>query len=303
MSAPVFENIYGAPPAELIGDCAGARQFSPLFPGASDLAEVAAGTLNGLALLAPSGTIERRYAIAQALRAVAPGAPLSVLALKDKGGSRLGGDLALLGAACEETARRHYRICALRGGGDERAIDAALRGGEPRFLSQIALWSQPGVFSWDRIDPGSALLINHMPSFSGAGADFGCGLGVLARAALASSTISLLTLLDIDRRAIAMARRNIVDPRVRFLWADARLEKLAGLDFIIMNPPFHDGGIESQALGQTFIACAAASLRAGGALWLTANRHLPYEAILRQHFRRVSLEAEAGGFKIFQAAK
>ena len=37
-----------------------------------------------MAILAPPGTIERRYVTALALRALAPGAPLTVLALQDK---------------------------------------------------------------------------------------------------------------------------------------------------------------------------------------------------------------------------
>ena len=38
--------------------------------------------------------------------------------------------------------------------------------------------SQPGIFSWDRIDDGSALLAAHLPDdFAGTVADFGCGWG------------------------------------------------------------------------------------------------------------------------------
>ena len=36
-----FENVYGAPPDDLVGGYAGATQFSPLFPGAQSLDEVA----------------------------------------------------------------------------------------------------------------------------------------------------------------------------------------------------------------------------------------------------------------------
>ena len=101
-----------------------------------------------------------------------------------------------------------------------------------------------------------------------------------------------------------MARRNIDDPRVEFLWADTLAPSaLTGLDFVVMNPPFHEGAIENQALGQSFIKRAHAVLRTGGSCWLTANRHLPYEAILTPLFRRVTLIAESGGYKIYQAQK
>ncbi len=303
MSAAACENVYGAPAEDFVGACGGARQFSPLVPGASRLEDVAPGSLTGFAMFAPPGTTERRRALALAIRALAPGASLIVHAPKAKGGSRLGADLERLGCAFQESSRRHNRICTAHGPGDAAAIAAAIADGEPRFLDGLGLWSQPGVFSWDRVDPGSALLLASMPPLSGRGADFGCGLGVLARAVLAAPKVASLTLLDIDRRAVDMARRNVDDPRAQFVWADARAFDLTGLDFVVMNPPFHDGGTEDRALGQTFIRRAAGALRNGGTLWLTANRHLPYEEVLKPLFRSVTPLAAEKGYKIYRAQK
>ncbi len=302
-----FDNVYGTLPDDLVTVAADAVQFSPLMPGAQCLDDIASESLNGLALLAPSGAIERRYAIAQALRALRPGARLVVLAPKNKGGSRIAQDLQALGCTFEEAARRHHRICTTTSAGDDTAITAALAAGKAQFVQDIGLWSQPGVFSWNRIDPGSALLLAHLPPLAGRGADFGCGIGVLSRVALTSTKVTHLTLIDIDRRAIAMATRNIepIDKdRITLQWADARtLSLLSGLDFVVMNPPFHEGSTENRALGQHFIQCAARALRAGGVCWLTANRHLPYEAILKPLFRRVTLVVEADGYKVYQAQK
>jgi 16S rRNA (guanine1207-N2)-methyltransferase len=310
MVEAVFDNVYGTPPEDLVAVRADARQFSPLMPGAQcldDLAQVSKASLNGLALLAPAGAIERRYVIAQALRALRPGARLVVLAPKNKGGSRIAQDLQALGCTFEETARRHHRVCTTVSPGDESAITAALAAGKAQFVEGIGLWSQPGVFSWDRIDPGSALLLAHLPVLAGRGADLGCGIGVLTRAVLASPQVTHLTPIDIDRRAIAMATRNlpnIDEGRVALQWADARtFTPLSGLDFVVMNPPFHEGSTENQALGQRFIQRAALALRAGGVCWLTANRHLPYEAILKPLFRRITLIVEADGYKVYQAHK
>jgi 16S rRNA (guanine1207-N2)-methyltransferase len=109
--------------------------------------------------------------------------------------------------------------------------------------------------------------------------------------------------MDIDRRAVDCAQRNVTDPRAAFAWADVRREGLAGLDFVVMNPPFHDGGAEDKALGQAFIRAAHGGLRDGGVLWLVANRHLPYEAVLGELFGKVAMKAETGGFKVFEARR
>ena len=54
----------------------------------------------------------------------------------------------------------------------------------------------------------------------------------------------------------------------------AMVEGVEGLDFVVMNPPFHDGGAEDKALGVAFIEAAARMLARRGACWLVANRHL-----------------------------
>jgi 16S rRNA (guanine1207-N2)-methyltransferase len=301
----VRSGVYGAPPPELAAVPPQAIQFSPLQPGGAALEAEAPGSLSALTMLAPPGTAERRYALAAALRALAPGAPLAALAPKDKGGSRLGAELAAFGCAVEERAKRHHRICAVARPMVLTGIEAALEGGAPRFVDALGLWSQPGVFSWNRRDPGSALLAESFPPLAGRGADLGCGLGALSIAALASPKIAELSLVDIDRRAIEAARRNIDDGRARFFWADARREdaELGALDFVVMNPPFHDGGAEDQSLGKALILRAAKLLRKGGALWLVANRHLPYEAALKPLFRQVEPKIEAGGYKVLEALK
>ncbi|WP_224007489.1 class I SAM-dependent methyltransferase [Aureimonas sp. SA4125] len=285
-------------------------QFSPLVPGAAALEALSPGSLAAMTILAPPGTVERRYVIALALKALGPGAALTVLALKDKGGSRIAKELAAFGCDAGETSRKHFRICeTLRPETFDREgrefIATAIEAGAPRLVPELGLWTQPGIFSFDRLDPGSALLLDHLPAFSGRGADLGCGIGVLSAAVLRSPKVTALALVDIDRRAVEAARRNVGDARASLRWADVRTAELglAGLDFVVMNPPFHDAGIEDRGLGQGFIRQAATMLRPGGFLWLTANRHLPYEDILKPLFKLVTKRAEDGGYKIFEARK
>lgn len=296
---------YGYIPRDLAEVASGSVQTSPLVPGSASLADLAPASCASFMLHAPASTIERRHVMALALRALVPGGPLTVLAAKDKGGTRLAGELEAFGCGVNESHKRHHRIVVTTRPDQPTGLDDAIVAGQPRELPDVGLWSQPGLFNWDRIDPGSQLLLDHLPPMSGRGADLGCGLGVLARAVIAHGLCRAMTLIDIDARALAMARLNVPGDIVTTLWTDVRSANNLpnGLDFVVTNPPFHDGGEEDRALGQAFIQKAAAMLRPGGVLWLTANRHLPYEATIVPLFGTVEQVAQAKGFKIYSAQK
>lgn len=309
MNPDLSFGLFGAPAPDLAERPAGAVQMSPLVPGSIALEDVSPASLGGFVMAAPPGTLERRYALALAMRALRPGAPLSALAPKTKGGNRIARELESFGCRVETTSRRHQRICrtarpsALHKDA-EAQIEAAIAAGGPRLVEELSLWSQPGVFSWDRLDPGTALLLSVLPPFAGRGADLGCGIGIIARAVLAGAAVTQVELVDIDRRAIAAARRNVVDPRARFHWADVRgLVDIGDLDFVVMNPPFHDGGLEDRALGEAFVRQCHRVLKEGGTAWLVANLHLPYESVMSAAFSQVALQAERDGFKVYEARK
>ena len=298
----------GNPPRELANLPASVRQFSPLLPGAESLELLAPSSLEEITLLAPPGTIERRYVLAQALRALAPEGRFIAMAPKDKGGSRIAKELREFGCEFEEDARHHFRICAGRKPNVLLpSIETALAEGAPRFSEELGAWTQPGIFSWDRVDPGSTLLLENLPPFHGRGADLGCGNGFLSKALLKNSKVTHLTLVDVDRRATELAQKNLEADaaRITVLWRDMRTAELeiSNLDFVVTNPPFHDAGMEDQSLGQEFLRRASTLLKKGGACWIVANRHLPYEAVLRPLFSQVRSVAEANGFKVIEAIR
>ncbi len=297
--------VYGQPVPGLVDIAANVLQVSPLFPGSADFAELPDASVDETIILAPGGTLERDYVLAQALRVLKPGGGLLAFAPKDKGGSRLRKALESFGCDVTEDARRHHRFCHVTRPEALHGLDVAIAAGAPRIVADLGVWSQPGVFSWDRLDPGSARLIELLPQLSGKGADLGCGVGLLAIAVLASRPVTALTCVDIDRRAVACAQHNLTDTRTTVRWADVRRlgEDLTGLDFVVMNPPFHDGGAEDRSLGVAFVQSAARMLRRGGVCWLVANRHLPYEAALTAAFATVAVHADAGGYKIIEARK
>ncbi|QQA42487.1 class I SAM-dependent methyltransferase [Pelagovum pacificum] len=166
-------------------------------------------------------------------------------------------------------------------------------------------YTAPGVFSDGAIDAGSRLLAEALPDkLPRRMADLGAGWGYLSSRALEKTGIDSIDLIEAEAVALDCARLNVTDPRASFLWEDATtFTPKEAYDGILCNPPFHTGRAPDSALGQAFIATAARALTSRGQLWLVANRHLPYEAALRESFAEV---AETGGdnrYKIFHASR
>ena len=134
-------------------------------------------------------------------------------------------------------------------------------------------------------------------------ADFGAGWGFLSRAILAQDSVKELDLIEAEADALECAKRNITDPRARFFWADATTFKPAKLwECVVMNPPFHVGRDADAGLGMAFIKAAHRGLTPSGSLLLVANRHLPYEPLLRQLFKQVEEIGGDSAFRLFRAA-
>lgn len=178
---------------------------------------------------------------------------------------------------------------------DWRATDGSLV--EGRFRTG------PGVFSADGVDPGSALLADALPkSLKGHVVDLGAGWGYLADAILSRDGVEAVSLVEADYAALEAARQNISDPRASFHWADGRdFQPKTPADHVVSNPPFHTGRKADASLGQAFIRQAAAILKPKGALWLVANRHLPYETVLKDAFAETRVLAETPSYKLFHA--
>jgi 16S rRNA (guanine1207-N2)-methyltransferase len=176
--------------------------------------------------------------------------------------------------------------------------------------------AQAGLFGWQKIDKGSKLLAEILDhenmALKGRGADFGCGYGYLTDNILQQEhhEITSMSLLDHDLRALNAAEVNLSvleleEGMVELIWRDlsAPVKAPKKLDFIVMNPPFHEGKKGVPTLGMQFIKNAADNLKKGGRLIMVANIHLPYEYILREEFECVEEIVIEGGFKIIEAVK
>jgi 16S rRNA (guanine1207-N2)-methyltransferase len=295
--------LYGDILESLVAKPVDGLQVSPVHPGSVPLEALKPATFDGLIMRAPANTVERRHEIAHALRALKLGAPICIYAPKDRGGTRLAKELEGFGVQVRDQPKHHHRIVTGRRPEALVGLEEAIHVGQLRLVEALGLLSQPGLFSWDRLDIGTACLLHVLPQLSGRIGDFGCGCGVLSKSVLTHQGVTAVIGFDLDRRAITAATANIVDPRFSGVWVDLCQygPGVSNLDAIVMNPPFHFAGKEDPNIGLRMIERAADALRPGGALWLTANRHLPYEGVLRARFKSATLRSEAQGFKVYQA--
>ncbi|MFB2533375.1 class I SAM-dependent methyltransferase [Paracoccus sp. p3-h83] len=259
------------------------------------------GDYAGAFVLLPRARDAGRARLVEAMARVVPGGPVWVDGAKTDGVDTMLRDLRDLGLAVgDPIAKAHGKIARLVAGpGLPADWAAADLHPAPGFVTR------PGVFSADGVDRGSALLAAALPpKLPGRVADLGAGWGWLSAQALTRPGIDTIDLIEADAIALDCARRNITDPRARFHWADAtRFEPEARYGAILMNPPFHQGRAADPSLGLAFIAAAARMLSLSGALYLVANRHLPYESALTAAFREVDEIGGDGAFKVIRAAK
>ncbi len=264
-----------------------------------------------LCILLPKNMIEARYLMARGARLLRSGGTLICAADNKAGGTRLKKLMMNFGFQdLYDDARNKARVIwGVANNLDKSKIEAAIDEGQECTILDGDFLSQAGVFGWDKIDKGSQILSKYIPAdLKGKGADFGCGYGYLSRLVLSNCRkVKQLHCIDADYRAVNLCEKNLVnfDVKKDFIWFDLTKpqDNIRNLDFIIMNPPFHDGKKTDISIGHNFIDQAHKALRRGGRLIMVANNHLAYENILADIFFEHSKLHEAQGFKVFCAVK
>lgn len=262
-------------------------------------------------VLLPRQRQEARALLARAASRTSPGGRVVVCAGNQDGARSGEADLrALLGAATVESKHK-CRVCwsdTLSGEIARNLLEAWLELDAPRPLEDARFVSRPGLFAWDHVDAGSRLLADQLPAtLAGDAADLGAGFGYLsARLLERCPAVQSVDLYEAEARALALAEQNLRNfpspARLGFHWHDVTQGLPTRHDVILTNPPFHGlTRTDRPDLGQQFIRAAADALRANGELWLVANRHLPYEALLMARFQRVVTVADEAGFKVLRA--
>ena len=259
-------------------------------------------------VLPPRQREESRALLARAVLSVREGGIVMAAVSNLEGAKTVEGDLKALCGQVTSLSKNKCRVFwAHVGDGIDRELVEAWRVLDaPRPVADGRFISRPGLFAWDHFDPGSKLLADHLPVFKGVGADLGAGFGYLAEDILRRSPeVTRLDVYEAEARALDLARLNL-DPfgaRAAFQWRDVTKGVESGYDFMVSNPPFHTDRADRHDLGKAFIRAAAAGLKTGGALWMVANRHLPYEETLKAAFKTVVVMGQDNYFKVFKAIR
>ncbi|MEM6810842.1 MAG: methyltransferase [Pseudomonadota bacterium] len=248
------------------------------------------------------------FHMAQSIMAAKDNAMFVVIGANDQNGKRLSQWIDEFHIDHQSYSKQKHRI--VWGRVSESSKNKALEyiqdfGEQDHDFGVARLRTKPGIFGWKKIDKGSKLLLETLPKLSGKGADFGCGYGYLSHQILKSKPEQSLDLYEADYYALECAKQNVSFAKTtQFFWQDlTRDTPVKQYDFIVMNPPFHEGKKSNSDIGKEFIKMAASCLHKRESLYMVANIFLAYERILEEHFYKVEKVDERDGFKVFHAQK
>lgn len=195
----------------------------------------------------------------------------------------------------------HYFTKDPQVGHQIQQIQAVLRQRKYTFFTDA------GVFSRQRIDRGSELLIEVMQIPKSAKVlDMGCGYGVIGIVAADLASKGQVWLIDINQRAVDLARENLLYNQI----SNAQVRQNDGFrdfserdfDIILMNPPFRAG----KKVVYPLIERAKQYLVTGGVLYtvcLTRQGAKSLAKKMAEVFGTVDEVKKGSGYRVYRAEK
>lgn len=145
----------------------------------------------------------------------------------------------------------------------------------------VDMQTAPGVFCPDRLDSGTAVLLNHAPTPPEAGTfmDMGCGWGPIATTLALESPSAYVWAVDVNERALdlcatnvaAQGCSNVTTARPSQVPADVRF------DLIWSNPPIRVGKKVLHSMLLTWLP----RLVVGGRAYLVVQRNLGSDSLVK----------------------
>lgn len=176
------------------------------------------------------------------------------------------------------------------------------------FGKEYELQSDNGVFSKDGLDDGTRLLLETIAQadLGTSILDVGCGVGPIGLILASVSPERSLTLIDVNDRALELAKRNAailgVASRVQVLHSDVYHSIDSVYDTIVTNPPIRAGKKVTYAIYEG----AFSHLKEGGKLILVIRvKQGAYSALayISSLYKKVDILAKKKGYLVIQAIK
>lgn len=144
---------------------------------------------------------------------------------------------------------------------------------------ELDLWTDRGVFSGSRVDPGTVALLRNSPPPPGDGhlLDLGCGYGPIACALARRAPGATIWAIDVNQRALELTAANASDLGLGNVRTASPEDVPPEVMFrgVWSNPPIRVG---KDALHQMLVQWLA-RLDQGAAAWLVVNRHLGSDSL------------------------
>ncbi len=172
------------------------------------------------------------------------------------------------------------------------------------------LCNHANLFSRERLDIGTRLLLEHIPQSDTYRdiVDLGCGNGVVGLLAAEANPHAKTWFTDESYMAVASAEQNFKHSGLanesEFIAGDC----LSGFthesaDLVLCNPPFHQQQVVGDFIAWRMFQQSYNVLRTGGELRIIGNRHLGYHTKLKKLFGNVQTVASNSKFVVLRSMK
>ncbi|MBF0609555.1 MAG: class I SAM-dependent methyltransferase [Magnetococcales bacterium] len=243
-----------------------------------------------------------RFAIQRALSCLQPGKHLWVFGSREDGIASL---QTLFPKAETVYYKGHLRLVALKAEEGELPQQEEF---QSMVVNGVELATRPGLFSWNRPDPASLLLLETITSTPGERLlDFGCGNGLLGITLAKQWPECQVVMSDDLYSAVKCCQQSIainqLEKRCQVVAENGIGQQLSRMRFntIVSNPPFHRGTRSDYQIARQFITSATNILAPGGELRLVGSRFLDYGGIMATLLKGVEPIQQEDNFVVWRA--
>lgn len=191
---------------------------------------------------------------------------------------------------------------------NDNTIESKERLIEYTFLNEkIKLFSDNGVFSKNRVDFGTNVLLNSLEDLSNVQSllDVGCGIGTIGICIKKKYNNIHVEMIDVNERAINLAKKNIQINHLKDI--EAKISNLyenvtEQYDMIISNPPIRAG----KQIVHGIVINGLKHLNHNGCIYIVIQKKQGAESMkkkMEEVFENVQVVNKANGYLILKSIK